>query len=151
MIALDTNALVRILVEDDLDQAKIVQDVIREEEGKGRKILVLSEVLMEAVWVLESVYQCERIEIADFLDALVATPAYHFPDYPVVQEAVRQYREKGDFADLIIIGKARKHHAKMLFSFDKNFQKMFPDFVADSVRNDDKATALKKALESVPG
>ena len=138
MIALDTNALVRILVEDDPDQAKTVQDIIWEAEKEGWKILILSEVLMETVWVLESVYQCERSEIADFLDTLISIPAYYFPDDFVVSAAVRQYREKGDFADLIIAGKAKKHHAGMVFSFDKKFQRMFPGFVADSVQDRNK-------------
>lgn len=133
MIALDTNALVRLLVEDDAEQAKIVQFLVSEEEKKGRKILILNEVLIETVWVLESVYHCERKEIAEFLDRLVTISAYHFPDVSLICKAISRYKEKGDFADLIIVGQAEKYQAEILFSFDKKFQKMFPDFVTDTI------------------
>ncbi len=133
MIALDTNALVRLLIEDDAEQAKIVQFVVSEEEKKGRKILILNEVLIETVWVLESVYQCERKEIAEFLERLVTISAYHFPDVSLIRKAISRYKEKGDFADLIIVGQAEKYQAEILFSFDKKFQKMFPDFVTDTI------------------
>jgi len=133
MIALDTNALVRLLIEDDAEQAKIVQFVVSEEEKKGRKILILNEVLIETVWVLESVYHCERKEIAEFLERLVTISAYHFPDVSLIRKAISRYKEKGDFADLIIVGQAEKYQAEILFSFDKKFQKMFPDFVTDTI------------------
>ncbi len=70
MIALDTNAIVRVLIEDNEDQAKIVQAVINDAEANGRRILILSEVIIETVWVLESVYQCSRQEISTFIENL---------------------------------------------------------------------------------
>lgn len=129
MIAFDTNALVRLLTEDDEKQTKIVQDIVKDSEKKGSVILILTEVLIETVWVLESVYQCTRTEIADSLEAIADTPVYYLPDNPIVRKAVSQYRKKGDFADLIITEQAKARHVKMLLSFDRKLQKMFPDFV----------------------
>ncbi len=132
MIALDTNALVRLLAEDDMEQAKTVQSVIQKAESDGEKILILTEVLVETVWVLESVYHCSRKEIADFLDRIANIPAYYLPDALTVNNAVSQYKNKGDFADLIIVEQAQKHHAEYLFSFDKKLKNLFPDYVINS-------------------
>ena len=53
MIALDTNAIVRMLIEDDKEQAKAVKDIVKLAEKDSKQILVLSEVIIETVWVLE--------------------------------------------------------------------------------------------------
>jgi len=45
MIAFDTNALVRLLTEDDEKQAEIVQAVVKDSERKD--ILILTEVLIQ--------------------------------------------------------------------------------------------------------
>ena len=66
MISLDTNALVRMLIEDDEDQFQAVRKVISLVEKNSRQILLLSEVLMETIWVLESIYQCTREDISEF-------------------------------------------------------------------------------------
>ena len=78
MIALDTNAIVRVLTEDDEIQAKAVQAVIKNAETNGRRLLILSEVVIETVWVLESVYQCSREEIAVFIESLLGHQLFTF-------------------------------------------------------------------------
>jgi predicted nucleic-acid-binding protein len=133
MIALDTNAIVRVLTEDDEIQAKAVQAIINNAETNGRRLLILSEVVIETVWVLESVYQCSREEIAVFIESLLAASTFYLPDATVIRKATHQYRNQGDFADLLIVGQAQKHQAKKLFTFDRTLQKRFPDFATESL------------------
>lgn len=133
MIALDTNALVRVLIEDNKKQAKAVQEVILYAEKHSVEIVILSEVLIETIWVLEGVYQCTRKEISQFLEMLISTSPFSFPDSLVIREAIRHYKKGGDFADLLIVAQARKHQAKQFFSFDNRLQKMFPDYVTGKV------------------
>ena len=47
MIAFDTNAVVRMLIEDDKKQAKTVQETVLFAETNSIQILILSEVLMK--------------------------------------------------------------------------------------------------------
>ena len=49
MIAFGTNALIRMLVEDDPDQAKLINDLVIQVETNSGQILILSEVLIETV------------------------------------------------------------------------------------------------------
>jgi predicted nucleic-acid-binding protein len=137
MISLDTNALVRMLIEDDEEQFLAVQKVVTLVEKSSKTILLLSEVLMETIWVLESIYQCTRKDISDFLQRLITTPTFVYDDPEVIRRAVHQYRRGGDFADLIIVGKAKKKRAKKFFSFDRNLQKIFPDFVVGKITSTD--------------
>ena len=137
MISLDTNALVRMLIEDDRRQAKMIEETIALAEEKSIQILILSEVLLETVWVLESVYQCIREEISQFLEALIITPIFTFVDSQVIRRATHEYKKGGDFADLLIVNQAKEHQAKKLISFDKKLQKKFPDFVIEKLRQSD--------------
>jgi len=132
VIALDTNALVRVVVEDDIEQAHKVRKLIESAEQNGESILILTEVLIETVWVLESVYHCTRTEVYNFLKTLVRADVFTFADPEVIVAAIQKYRKKGDFADIIIVIQAIKHGAKKLFSFDRKLQKNFPDYVINS-------------------
>ena len=134
MIALDTNALVRMLIEDDKRQAKIIEEMITLAEKKSIQILVLSEVLVETIWVLESVYQCTRKEISQFLETLIFTPTFTFVDSQVIRVATHEYKKGGDFADLLIVTQAKAYHANKFFSFDKKLQKKFPGYVTEKLR-----------------
>ena len=137
MIALDTNALVRVLVEDDRDQAKTVRKTITFAEKNSIQILILSEVLIETVWVLESVYHSTRDEIFEFLDTIIHTPTFTFSDYEAIRKAVHHYKKEGDFADLLIVNQAIEQQAKKLLSFDKKLQKKFPGFVVEKISRKD--------------
>ncbi len=134
MIALDTNALVRLLVEDDPEQAAAVRQLVLFAEENSIELLILPEVLLETVWVLESVYDCQRDEISRFLQVLMATSAFTVPDEAVIRIVVRQYRKGMDFADALITSQAKKEKAWALFSFDKDLSIKLPDFVFSEIR-----------------
>ena len=129
MIALDTNALIRLLVEDDAQQPKIIQQLVSFAEQKSITVLVLPEVLLETVWVLEFVYSVERAEIVNFLNVLLATSTFALPDASMVRSAVRRYQQGLDFADALITSQAKKEKAQALFSFDNSLSREFPEFV----------------------
>ena len=137
MIAFDTNALVRMLIEDDENQAKIVQEVVTLAEQNSLQIMILPEVLIETVWVLESIYRCNREETSQFLELLVSTSTFTFPDTTAIRIAAKHYKKEGDFADLLIVGQARKWQAKKFFSFDKKLQKIFPHYVVEKLNQTD--------------
>ncbi len=132
MIALDTNALVRLIVEDDKKQALEVRRLVEKAEKTGEPIFILTEVLIETVWVFQSIYECSREEIHQFLKKLVRTEVFVFSDPDVVSGAIQKYGKGGDFADLVIVMQAINHRARSLFSFDKKLQKKFPKFVTQN-------------------
>ena len=100
-------------------------------------ILILSEVLIETVWVLESVYHSTRDEIFEFLDTIIHTPTFTFSDYEAIRKAVHHYKKEGDFVDLLIVNQAIEQQAKKLLSFDKKLQKKFPGFVVEKISRKD--------------
>jgi len=133
LIALDTNALVRMLIEDNEKQAVTVKKLIESVEKKGQQIIILTEVLIETAWVLESVYDCTRKDIYRFLETLMHTSIFIFSEPQVMGNAIRHFRKGGDFADLVIVMQAINHRARKIFSFDKKLQKTFPDYVIEKL------------------
>ncbi|MCC5999767.1 MAG: type II toxin-antitoxin system VapC family toxin [Pararhodobacter sp.] len=119
MIALDTNVLVRFLVQDDPDQARLAGQVIDRltEETPG---FVGREVLVELVWVLERAYRLGRAEIAVALDGLLASTELVVEGADQVGPALELYRNDGfGFADLMIVATARREGAREVVTFDR--------------------------------
>jgi predicted nucleic-acid-binding protein len=103
VIGLDTNVLIRYLVQDDPDQAARAAHLVEarctvEEPGFVSRI-----VLCEIVWVLDSVYRQGRAEIAAILDRLLRVAALEIEDLGLALSALLLYRDGGgDFADALL-------------------------------------------------
>ncbi len=128
MIALDTNVLVRLVVEDDQGQAAQARQVVKDAEAQGKKVLLLAGVLLETVWVLCSGYGFQRNDIALLLDVFLSSPAYAVENRKAVQRASLRYRVEGDFADLLFVELAKDQTAGVFFSFDRELIRLFPDY-----------------------
>jgi len=62
---LDTNVLVRFLVRDDEQQAETIYRIFKQAETNKEALFVPLLVVLETIWVLESVYKIPRQEILD--------------------------------------------------------------------------------------
>ena len=133
MIALDTNAIIRMLIEDDKIQADRVKRAIRKAQKNSEQILILTEVLIETVWVLESVYKCLKSEIIDYLEMLNSIPLFLIPENLPMRGIFAQYLKGADFADLVVVYQAKNKKARNILSFDKKLQKRFPGFVVEKI------------------
>jgi predicted nucleic-acid-binding protein len=119
VIALDTNVLVRFLVQDDPLQAQLATKVIDQltDDAQG---FVSREVLVELVWVLERAYRLGRAEIAAVLDGLLSATELDIEGSDEVAPALELYRNDGfGFADLMIAAAARRAGANELVTFDR--------------------------------
>lgn len=119
MIALDTNVLVRYLVDDDPQQAEaaraLLTDLTPERPG-----FVCREVAVELAWVLDRAYGFSRDQIATVFEELVATAELRFEEADDVVRAALRYRQGGaGFSDQMILAAARRSGAEVLYTFDR--------------------------------
>lgn len=120
MIALDTNVLVRFLVEDDKAQsAKVVRLVAR--AIAADEALFLSDVVIcETVWVLVAAYRVPRAEIGATLGRLLMAAHLRFEDPDRLSRALEAFLAgKGDFADYVIREEARAAGCDRVATFDR--------------------------------
>ena len=119
MIALDTNVLVRFLVQDDPEQARLADEVM-DRLTEGAPAFVGREVLIELVWVLERAYRLGRSDIAGALDGLLASTELVIEGADEIGPALELYRNDGfGFADLMIAAAARRAGAGEVVTFDR--------------------------------
>lgn len=131
MISLDTNVLVRLLLDDDPDQTARARRLVKQAGQEGEPILVLAGVLLEAVWVLVSGYGYDRASIAFFFDELLTSPYYVVEHGEAMRRVVDQYAREGDFADLLFAEVSTDLGADRLISFDKKLQKKYYGYVVE--------------------
>jgi predicted nucleic-acid-binding protein len=107
MLALDTNVLVRFLVEDDEFQSAKVAKLIAQAREREEPLFVSSIVLCECVWVLTRSYRFGRNEVVDVLQQLIRARDLSFASVDTLSRAVTAYAKgKSDFADYVIRGEA---------------------------------------------
>ena len=125
MIALDTNVIVRYLVNDDAEQAEAAR-VLLEGLTAERQGFICREVVIEVVWVLERFYQFTRAQIANVLVELIATDSLVVEAADDIAHAAIVYRDQGGvgFADLMILLAAARSEALPLYTFDQKLARM---------------------------
>ena len=119
MIALDTNVLIRFLVEDNEAQSRRATELIEGAVARDEQLFVSDIVMCETVWVLSSAYRFSRAEIVDALSQLLRARSVVFSSADNIARALDAYRkERGDFADYLIREHARSAGVETVATFD---------------------------------
>ena len=124
MKAIDTNVLVRFLVNDDPAQAQIVRGMFSSADKQRASLFVPLLVLLETIWVLESAYKIQRPELIDVLGDLLLLPVLQFEHRGAVQRMLsRATANTIDLPDLLIEQSARLAGCEAVLTFDKKAAK----------------------------
>lgn len=120
MRALDTNVLVRFLVCDDLRQAEQARALIEEAERQRTPLWIGVGVVLECLWVLESVYRRNRADILDALAQLRMLAGLTFEMPAAVDEFCRLGRTGTvELDDLWLAVLAKQKGCETLLTFDR--------------------------------
>lgn len=134
MIAIDTNVLLRYLLDDDPEQSPRASALLAEE----REILITDVVLAETLWTLRGKkYSLERSALVTVVEALLEESDFRFENVQVVWMALHDYRggddgttAGADFADALILNVAPLAARDLdrpfdgLYTFDVKAQRM---------------------------
>lgn len=118
MIGLDSNILIRYLVQDDPAQSRAATRHIEDNLTPERPGFISSITLAEVSWVLREAYGYDRAVIAHVAERLLATRQLVVEHSAAVQSALTDYREGSlDLADALIghIGQQAGCEATMTF------------------------------------
>ncbi len=124
MIALDTNILVRLLIKDDKGQSKIVFNRFKKTENNNETLFISLLVVLELIWVLDSVYDCSREEVVNALEKLTMMPIIQFEKLEVIHELIKYGKNSLiDLSDLLICNSSIASGCKKVITFDKKASK----------------------------
>lgn len=126
MAALDTNVLVRWLVNDNSQQCDAISLVLSSAVAKDERLFVAITVLLETEWVLRSRYEFDKNSVIGALDALLSVSEFEFQHEPALEQALWNFKGAGapDFADCLHVALVGQAGRGPLLTFDKKASKL---------------------------
>ncbi len=98
MKILDTNMILRFLLNDNQDMAKQVEELI-----DNNFVMVTSEVIAEVIYVMKSVYKIAKSDITQTLLEFVSLPTVTAEHLDVIEKGITLYAENNlDFVDCLL-------------------------------------------------
>jgi len=123
--ALDTNILVRFLVQDDAAQGEAAARLIRSGVQAGGLLFVPVTVLLELEWVLRSAFGFDKASVLQALFQLLGSFELAFESESATEIALAQYeRSTADFADCLHVALAGQAAEQPLWTLDKAAAKL---------------------------
>ena len=119
MIGLDTNVMVRYIMQDDAKQsaqaARLLDALSVDKPGFVTLVSVV-----ELVWVMSSCYDLSRSQLVNALESLLRTKELVIENAEVVWRAVRLFRDSsGDFVDCLVERSAAAAGCFQTMTFDR--------------------------------
>jgi len=119
----DTNLIVRYLVQDHEKHAKAAGKLFDACDRGDVVIVVLPAVLAECVFVLESFYEHPRGDISSALGRLICSPGVEIGGTTIHLDALERYRKtKVHFVDCLLAATAAADDTPVA-TFDQDFRK----------------------------
>lgn len=120
MIGVDTNVLLRFLVQDDRKQAAAAKEFFQQAKDRSEQIAIDRVVLCELTWVLETGYRYGKKEIVGLLQRILSTKQFDVENKSCIWRALDDYSSKPvDFADCVIGRSNAALGAEATVTFDR--------------------------------
>lgn len=120
MTGLDTNVLVRYIVQDDAEQSLAATALIEGGEQAGETFFINQIVLCEVVWVMKRCYSAGRDEIGRLVEQILRTASFRVQRSDEAWSALNLYRkDSSDFADCLITCANRAADCTETATFDR--------------------------------
>ena len=125
MPALDTNVLVRYLVEDDTAQLAAARRLLRKCIAEQSTLFVPVTVTLELEWVLRSNFGYDKDETITALSDLFSAAELSFESERALEVALELHRgSSADFADCLHVALAAQAGEQPLWTFDRKAAKV---------------------------
>jgi predicted nucleic-acid-binding protein len=121
-IAIDTNVLVRILVQDPTapEQCAAARRLVADATASGESLLVSLCALLETEWVLRSRYKVTRTSMVAAFISMLEAPGIEFEHDATVEESLFLLDQfpSADFADCLLAARASHLGRARFVTFD---------------------------------
>jgi predicted nucleic-acid-binding protein len=127
MIGLDTNVLVRIVLEDDAQQSKQALELLQACHETDEVVAVSLSVILELEWVLRSVAKLEKSIVIATFKKLLETAPLRIENEAVLEHALFLYggeTANADFAECLFLAQYQRMGCRVMASFDEKAQRM---------------------------
>lgn len=123
MTGLDTNVLVRYIMQDDPRQSALATRLLESLTADAPGFVSLISVV-ELSWVLSSAYELDRVQLVQAIEVLLRTKEIVVDRAETVWKAVRLFQSaNADFADCLIERSAAAAGCERTMTFDRGAAK----------------------------
>lgn len=120
MISLDTNILLRILVDDPKNIAQ--NQLARSLVSKHKQLFISQIVQIELYWILVKSYKFNKDSIIQALAELLINKVFVLENHKNFAQALHQYKSHElDFPELLILANSKQAAAKYVITLNKKF------------------------------
>lgn len=120
MIGLDTNALLRLLTDDDAMQAALVRKRLAPLDAMPESVMLNNVVLVETLWTLRRAYGFERSALQNLMEQLLSVSTFCFENRQVLTQASALFQSTtADFSDCLIAAQNSALGCEATVTFDK--------------------------------
>lgn len=120
MIGIDTNILLRLLLDDDPAQNERIDALLAQYGGTPGSLLVTEVVLAEAMWTLRSAYAQGKAALLTAVRSLLTETAFAFEDRDALERAVTLFEHSAcGFADCLIAARCARLGCEFTATFDR--------------------------------
>ena len=124
MTGLDTNVLVRFIVQDDPVQSRVATELIENTLTPENKGFVSAIVLCEVVWVLKKRYRQPKDRLLLVIKSILEADVLEVEHRDCAWRAYYDFDEgPADFSDYYIAQANKKQGTRFTVTFDENAQK----------------------------
>lgn len=124
MIGLDTNVLVRYIVQDDPEQARLATDALETQCTSKSPGRINAIVLCELVWVLSRGYGYDRQVVSSVIRRILSSPELSVEEDEAVWHALKIYEQgTADFSDYLLGLLNHRAGASHTLTFDRKAAK----------------------------
>ena len=122
--SVDTNVLVRLVTQDDPQQAQAVDRLLARHAKKGEFLFVPITVVLELEWVLRSKCKQTKAEFIGVISALLTMVEFSFEAEGALEQALADYEEGvADFGEYMHLALSRAGKALPFWTFDRKAAK----------------------------
>ena len=120
MIRIDTNYIIRYLVNDNIEMADAAEKIIM-----TKHVFIANEILAEVVYVLMGVYEIAKEDIANQLIELINFQNISLSNKKVITTALEIFKTKNlDFVDCLLCAYSKEDE---IVTFDKKLNRCIND------------------------
>ncbi len=120
MIGLDTNVVIRYLVQDDIGQAEIANRIFEKELSASNKGHICPIVLCETIWVLLRSYKQKKKKLVEVVRTMLMADNIEIEHRDAVWKALRDFETgDADFSDYLIAYINQACGSPVTLTFDK--------------------------------
>lgn len=120
MIGIDTNVLLRVLLDDDAEPASAARHLLSMQAASSQPVFVNRIVLCETIWTLSRGYRYSRAQIRQAVELLLAAPALRLEDEAAIEEALALFStSRAGFTGALIGAINRRAGCASTYTFDR--------------------------------